>query len=84
MSQIWHATSNTHCEMHHLKEKWKQRASMYKYLLRKLGIRIPTDTVSAPSMGPSANGPQSQSPNLVWTGLSYAKSKQPSKGHLFS
>jgi len=57
---------------------------MYKALLHKLGICIPSNTASTPSVGPSANGPQSPSPDLVWSGLSYAKSKQPSKGETFN
>ena len=65
-SQSRHAASNTHCEMHHLKEKWKKWASMYKDLLHKFGICIPTETAFAPSMGPFANGLPSPSPALVW------------------
>ena len=56
---------------------------MYKDLLRKFGFRILMKIAFEPSMGPSVNGPQSQSTGLVWNGLSYAKSKCPLRGHFF-
>lgn len=73
VTQIRYEASNNRCGMHRSKEKWKKRASMYKDLLRRCGIPIPTDSVSASSVGPSVTRPQIQPSALVWNGHSYIK-----------